>query len=180
MDGECEAPKELYSEALVVSDEALIANEGVIADDDENSYPEFVYQWDRFYDEFVDEKEPFADTNEEEREENVDMGTGGEEYEDKVVVEYDIDNPTMSEGNTFPSMLDCRNALDTYYIKNQISYLIEKSDPRRLRVVCANPRCQWRLHASTTRNSTMVHVKLNPHPNSCPNSGRTHKAANSR
>jgi hypothetical protein len=109
-------------------------------------YPEFVGLWDRFDDEFVDEMEPFADTDEEEWEENVDMGTGVED-EDKVVVEYDMDNPTMSEDNTFPSMLDCRNVLDTYSIKNGISYVLEKIDPRRLRVQCANLRCQWRLHS---------------------------------
>jgi hypothetical protein len=112
---------------------------------------------------------PFDDTNEEERAENVDMGTRGEEDEDRPIIDYDIEDPTMAEGNIFPSIIDCRNALATFYINNEYDYVIEKSDPDRLRVYCPDSRCRcrWRMHASNMRNSTVIHVKVNPFPHTC-------------
>jgi len=79
----------------------------------------------------------FADTDEEEEEENNDMGMSGhEEDEDRPVIEYDRDNPSLEEGAIFPSMVDCRNALATYCIKGEFDFEIDKSEPSKLRVHC--------------------------------------------
>jgi hypothetical protein len=70
----------------------------VLADDNLREYPKFVDRWDRCDDEAVDEMlslAPFDETYEEERVENVDMGTGAED-EDKPIIAYDRDNPSLS------------------------------------------------------------------------------------
>jgi hypothetical protein len=57
----------------------VVADEPVLADDDETEYHEFINRFDRCDDEDVDEMStvtPFDDTNAEEREENADMGHG--------------------------------------------------------------------------------------------------------
>jgi hypothetical protein len=125
-------PSELaYSEALVV-------DEPVLADDDLREYHEFVDQWDRCDDEDVDEMlplAPFDETDEEERAENVDMGTGAEEGdEDKPIIAYDRDKASLSEGSIFPSMVDCRNALATFCIKGEHDFVFDKSDTTRFKV----------------------------------------------
>ena len=154
-------------------------DEPVKDNDDERLYSEFVEQHDEVNVEQM-ALVPFDVTDEEEREENVDMGTGGEEDEDRPIVVHNINNPTMEEGNIFPSMLDCRNALATYCITNKRCYIVEKSDPTRLRVHCPNRRCKWRMHASVMRNSTVIQVKVNPLPHTCPHVNGAHKAAKSR
>jgi hypothetical protein len=112
--------------------EALVVDEPVLADDDWREYPEFDDQWDRCDDEDVDEMlplTPFDETDEEERAENVDMGMSAEEEdEDKPIIAYDRDNPSLSEGSIFPSMVDCRNALSTFCIKGQYDFVVDKSD----------------------------------------------------
>jgi hypothetical protein len=137
----------------------VVVNEAVHSDDVEILYPEYV-EWQETRDEVnVEGMElvPFDDTDEEERAENIDMGTRGEEDEDRPIIDYDRENPTMAEGNIFPSIIDCRNALATFCINNEYDYVIEKSDPDRLRVYCPDLRCRWRMHASNMRNST-VHM----------------------
>jgi hypothetical protein len=95
-----DASEAVYSQAMVVADET------VLADDDEREYPKFVDRFDRCDDEDVDEMPrvaPLDDTDEEEREENIDMGTcGGEEDDDISIIEYDRDNPSLTEGIIFP------------------------------------------------------------------------------
>jgi hypothetical protein len=172
--------RETVCSAMIVDDEP------VLADDDETEYPEFVERFDRCDDIEVDEMlamTPFDDTDDEEREENVDMGTGGdEEDQDRPVIEYDRDNPSLTEGTIFPSMIDCRNALATFSIRGETDFVIDKSEPTRLRVHCAYKRCKWRMHASTMHNSTVIQVKVNPHPHTCPSAERneTQKAAKRR
>ena len=125
----------------------------------------------------------FDDTDEEEEEENNDMGMSGhEDDEDRPVIEYDRDNPSLEEGAIFPSMVDCRNALATYCIKGEFDFEINKSEPSRLRVHCTYERCRWRMHASLMRNSTLVQVKVNRWPHTCPSTERkeTLKVAKSR
>jgi hypothetical protein len=39
---------------------------------------------------------------------------------DMPVIDYDRENPCMDEGNFFPTIEDCRNALATYCIKTKI------------------------------------------------------------
>jgi hypothetical protein len=144
-----DASEAVYSQAMVVADEPVLAD-----DDDDREYPEFVDWFDRCDDEDVDEMSalvPFDDTDEEEREENVDMGTGGgEEDEDISIIEYGRDNPFLIEGTIFPSIIDCRNALATFCIKGEYDFVIDKSDTTRFRVHCSYSRCNWRMHACHT------------------------------
>jgi hypothetical protein len=100
----------------------------------------------------------------------------------RSVIEYDRDNPSLKEGRTFPSLTDCRNALATYCIKGEFDFVIDKSDSKMLTMHCAFQRCKWRMHASLMRNSTIIQVKVNPFPHTCPSAERklTQKAAKSR
>jgi hypothetical protein len=103
-------------------------------DDDERLYPEFVERWDMVETE-GDEGMPaqFDETDEEESEENINMGVDqNEEDEGRSVIEYDRDNPSLTEGSIFSSMTDCRNALATYYIKGEFDFVIDKSEANRL------------------------------------------------
>jgi hypothetical protein len=40
--------------------------------------------------------------------------------EDRPVIDYDKDNPSLAEGTIFSSMVDCRNTLATYFINGEI------------------------------------------------------------
>jgi hypothetical protein len=53
---------------------------------------------------------------------------GGEEDDDKPIIEYDRDNPSLIEGTIFPSMIDCRNAVATFFIKGEYDFVVDKSD----------------------------------------------------
>jgi hypothetical protein len=50
-----------------------------------------------------------------------------EEDEGRLVIEYDRDNPPLTEGSIFLSMTDCMNALATYCIKGELDFVIDKS-----------------------------------------------------
>jgi hypothetical protein len=159
--------------------------EVVHPDDDERLYPELVER--RGMVEIVGcdgMHAQFDDTDEEENEENINMGVdGNEEDEGRIpVIEYDRDNPSIKEGSIFSLMTDCRNALATYYIKGEFDFVINKSEPSRLTVHYAYQRCKWRMHASPMRNNTIIQVKVNSFPHTCPSVERkeTQKAAESR
>jgi hypothetical protein len=80
----------------------------------------------------------FDETDEEENEENINMGVDeNEEDDDRPVIEYDRDNPSLTEGSIFPSMTDCRNALVIYCINSEFDFVIDKSKPNRMTVHCA-------------------------------------------
>jgi hypothetical protein len=152
--------------------------------DDERLYLGFVERWDMVETEGDDGMPAqFDETKEEENEENINMGVDENEEDDgRPVIQYDRDNPSLIEGNIFPSMTDCRNALATYCIKGEFDFVIDKSEPNRLTVHCAYQRCKWRMHASLMRNSTVIQVKVNPFCHTCPSAERkeTQKAAKSR
>jgi hypothetical protein len=46
-------------------------------------------------------------------------GDENEEDEGRPVIEYDRDNPSLTEGSIFPSMTNCRNALATFCINGE-------------------------------------------------------------
>jgi hypothetical protein len=115
----------------------------------------------------------FDETNKEENEENINMGVDeNEEGDGRPVIEYDMDNPSLTEGSIFPLMADCRNALATYCIKGEFDFVIDKSEPNRLTVHYAYQRCKWRMHASSIRNSIVIQVKVNPFSHTCPSAKR--------
>jgi hypothetical protein len=125
----------------------------------------------------------FEGTDQEEEDETIDMGMSGhEDDEDRLMIDYDKDNPSLAEGTIFPSMVDCQNALATYCINGEYDFEIDKSEPSRLRVHCTYERCRRRIHASKMRDSTLIQVKVNPFPHTCPSVERkeTLKIAKSR
>jgi hypothetical protein len=125
----------------------------------------------------------FDEIDDEEKEENNDMSVGRHvDDHDLHMIQYDRDNPSLDEGRLFPSMINCRNALATYYIKGEYDFVIDKSEPNRLTVYYAYRRCRWRMHASPMRNSTIIQVKVNPFSHTCPSAERkaSHKVAKSR
>jgi hypothetical protein len=159
--------------------------EVVHPDDDERLYLELVERWGMVETAGCDGMPTqFDDTDEEENVENINMGVdGNEEDEGHIpVIEYDRDNPSIKEGSIFPSMTDFRNALATYCIKGEFDFVIDKSEPSRLTVHYAYQRCKWRMHTSPMRNNTVIQVKVNTFPHTCPNAERkeTQKVAKSR
>ena len=101
----------------------------------------------------------FDDTNAEENEENNDSLVLAEyDGEDLPVIEWDRDDPKISEGTVFETMRDCRNALTTYCIRTNNDYDVIKSEPARFIVKCPYKRCRWRMHASTMLRSSLVQV----------------------
>jgi hypothetical protein len=114
--------------------------EVVHPDDDERLYPELVERWDMVQTMWgVMAMAQFDDTDEEENEENINMGVDENEEDEscRLVIEYDRDNPSLTEGSIFPSMTDCRNALATYCIKGEFDFVIDKSEPNRSIVHCS-------------------------------------------
>ena len=78
--------------------------------------------------------------------------------EDRAEVQFNRDDPSLVEGTIFSDVIECRNALATFSIKTQSEFKIDKSEPGRLTVHCAYPRCKWRMHASLMRNSKLFQV----------------------
>ena len=78
--------------------------------------------------------------------------------EDRAEVQFNRDDPSLAEGTIFSDVIECRNALATFSIKTQSEFKIDKSEPGRLTVHCAYPRCKWRMHASLMRNSKLFQV----------------------
>ena len=134
-------------------------------DEDEILYPELV---DRHSQQAVDDEYPeepisrarFDDTDDEEKEENIDSLIEDEyDGEDMPTIEWNRENPQLTEGTIFESMVDCRNAVTTYCILTENTYKIKRSEPGRFTVFCPYPRCRWRLHASRmVKNSSIIQV----------------------
>jgi hypothetical protein len=133
-------------------------------DKDERMYPELVDEFSKqaMEDEYQEEPSSltrFDDTDDEEKEENADMLVP-EEYdgEDMPTIEWDRNDPKLTPGTIFESMMDCWNALTTYCILTQNDFVIDKSEPRRLTIHCPYERWRWRLHASRMRTSKYIQV----------------------
>lgn len=123
-------------------------------DEDEMMYPELV---DIASQQAVDDEYPeepisrarFDDTDDEEKEENMDSLIDDEyDGEDMPAIEWNREAPELTEGTIFQSMVDCRNAVTTWCILSENTYEIKRSEPRRFTVFCPYDRCRWRLHAS--------------------------------
>ncbi|KAM0873464.1 hypothetical protein ACQ4PT_038055 [Festuca glaucescens] len=68
-------------------------------------------------------------------------------------VEYDKEDPPMTEASTYPNMDEFKLALYQHAIKHEFEYNTEKSTPYRFRGYCKRrdeDNCPWRIHASTT------------------------------
>jgi hypothetical protein len=74
-------------------------------------------------------------------------------------------------------MTEFRNALATYYIKDEYDYLTNKCEPTIMIVHYAFNRCQWRIYAY----SRIFQVKVNLSPHTCPSERKgSHKVAKSK
>ena len=83
------------------------------------------------------------------------------EDEDRPIIHFDKDNPTIDEGTIFTSVEDCRYAVATFAIKAGFEYITEKSDQKRLRVHCRESKvCKWTLHASPMRGGYPFQVEI--------------------
>ena len=133
-------------------------------DEDEMMYPELV---DVASQQAVDDEYPeepisrarFDDTDDEEKEENMDSLIENEyDGEDMPTIEWNRESPELTEGTIFQSMVDCRNAVTTWCILTENTYSIKRSEPARFTVFCPYDRCRWRLHASRMIKSKLIQV----------------------
>ncbi|KAE8780962.1 hypothetical protein D1007_45812 [Hordeum vulgare] len=142
-------PDPVVEEAL--PDAPILSDE-----EDEKLYPGYVQQNNEEHaanEDYIPAK--FSHTDEDERREDHDIGAFEDADEDRPVMMYDRDNPSIDEGVFFPEAVDCRNAVETFSIKSETEYITLKSDQSRFTVKCAYDRCKWRLHASLMRRSTL-------------------------
>ena len=103
----------------------------------------------------------FDDTDDEEKEENMDSLILDEyDGEDMPTIEWNREDPQLTEGTIFQSMVDYRNAVTTWCILKKNNYKIERSEPTRFTVYCPYDRCRWRLHASRMHKSKLIQVLL--------------------
>ncbi|KAM0902483.1 hypothetical protein ACQ4PT_019266 [Festuca glaucescens] len=128
--------------AVGVQEDAESDEEVPNADEDEMMFPELV---DRASQQAVDDEYPeepisrarFDDTDNEEKEENMDSLIDDEyDGEDMPAIEWNREAPVLTEGTIFQSMLDCRNAVTTWCILTENTYEIKRSEPGR---TCTNP-----------------------------------------
>ena len=76
-------------------------------------------------------------------------------------VEYDKEDPPMTQGSTYPNMDEFKLSLSHNAIKHGFEYNTEKSTPRRFRGYCKRrdeDNCPWMIHASTTDDMCTVVV----------------------
>ncbi|KAE8800387.1 hypothetical protein D1007_24082 [Hordeum vulgare] len=77
----------------------------------------------------------FDDTDDEDREENINSLVLQEyDGEDMPTIEWNRENPDLTPGTLFESMVDCRNAVTTYCIVTENSYEVDRSEPGRFTV----------------------------------------------
>ncbi|KAM3297130.1 hypothetical protein ACQJBY_039150 [Aegilops geniculata] len=159
-------------------DEAVPTND----DEDEMMFPELVdvASQQAVDDEYMEEpisQARFDDTDDEEKVENTDSLIEDEyDGDDMPIIEWNRENPELSVGTIFQSMVDCRNAVTTWCIISENTYRIKRSEPARFTVFCPYPRCRWKLHASRMRESKYIQIKKNPHKHTCPPGGGGGKA----
>ena len=134
-------------------------------DVDENEYPDVAADPGRMArrEYLVDPNfEPDYGTDSDEEAEDEEMGSKyDDEDEDRPIIHFDKDNPTIDEGTIFQSVEDCRYAIATYAIKVGFEYITEKSDQKRLSVHCRETKVyKWRLHASPMRGGYPFQVAI--------------------
>jgi hypothetical protein len=76
-------------------------------------------------------------------------------------IEYDKEDPPMTEGSTYPNMDEFKLALSQHAIKHEFEYNTKKSTPFRFRGYFKRKdedNYPWRIHASTTDDMCTVVV----------------------
>ncbi|KAE8780890.1 hypothetical protein D1007_45879 [Hordeum vulgare] len=116
--------EEALPDAPILSDE-----------EDEKLYPGYVHQNNEEHaanEDYIPAE--FSHTDEDERREDHDIGAFEDADEDRPIMMYDRDNPSIDEGVVFPEAVDCRNAVGTFSIKFETEYITLKSDQSSLEV----------------------------------------------
>ena len=83
----------------------------------------------------------------------------GHEVTHNPNLEYDKEDPPMTEGSTYPNMKEFKLALCMHAIKYEFEFKTEKSAPHRFRAYCLRKgldKCPWMIYASTTDDQCTV------------------------
>ena len=75
--------------------------------------------------------------------------------DEEPLYEWDRDNPDVSVGICYPSMIDLRLAVKQHGIVNEFEVQTEHSDKERYRVCCAALGCPWKLRARTQHDGSV-------------------------
>lgn len=78
---------------------------------------------------------------------------------------YDRDNPKVKRGSTFIDKKAFKLVIKQYAIKREFQTYVEHSDRERYRARCADPMCEWRIHAKKLRGcpTFMVYCVICPY-----------------
>ncbi|WVZ87823.1 hypothetical protein U9M48_034399 [Paspalum notatum var. saurae] len=96
-------------------------------------------------------------------------------------IEYDKEDPPMTEGSTYPSMKEFKLALCMHAIKHEFEFKTDKSSQHRFRVHCSRKaidKCPWKIYASTTDDQRTVKVRKNRWAHACSSTWRKKKVKN--
>ena len=71
---------------------------------------------------------------------------------------YDRDNPEIKVGSTFVDKDAFKLVIKQYAIKREFQTFVEHSDKVRYRERCADPTCEWKVHAKKLRGCPTIMV----------------------
>ncbi|PWA84050.1 transposase, MuDR, MULE transposase domain protein [Artemisia annua] len=76
-------------------------------------------------------------------------------------------SPIMKVNSRFVNVVQFRRALNHYALMNEFEYIIEKSEPTRFTVRCANLKCKWNIHAYIMDDKVTFELKKLVEEHSC-------------
>lgn len=76
------------------------------------------------------------------------------------VYKVDKENPVMEVGSMFANKETLKTVLSQYALLHEFEVKVEKSDKKRLNVVCAAESCKWSLHASVLQDGVTFQVLI--------------------
>lgn len=82
----------------------------------------------------------------------------GEDASDFTEYSYSFENTCIGKGTKFPDAKTFKKVLRHHAIVNDFQFHTEKVDLDRVRVKCIAKGCNWRLHASKTRDKSAFQV----------------------
>ncbi|WVZ48939.1 hypothetical protein U9M48_000328 [Paspalum notatum var. saurae] len=85
-------------------------------------------------------------------------------------VDYDKEDPPMTEGSTYPNMKEFKVALCMHAIQCEFEFKTARSGPHRFIAYCSRKqtdKCPWRIYASSTVDRSSVVVRKNPFAHDC-------------
>lgn len=75
-------------------------------------------------------------------------------------IDYDMDNPNMEEGSTFPSMEVFRVAVKQYAITREFDIRTIRSEPGRFEGACKAEGCNWKIKAKKVQHEGAIMVLI--------------------